>query len=239
MSPPKPPLIARQRKAWKSRKKDNELPHNQQDYCGHKLRKKHKHTFRVLLCNPNGLTSLDNTNKLDRLKDKSLAYELDALCITEQNQNLRRIPGNLQLRNASRGWWQHHRVTQAYNSHFDSGTCHQVGGVSIVVNDTLAHRSHSCENDNTGLGRWTSTIIQGKKGFLTRLVCAYRPCKSSGPDTVYMQHVQYFHRINRRGDPRTLFMEDLAQQIISWQHNGEKIILVEILMWAIKPHRPI
>jgi hypothetical protein len=172
---------------------------------------------------------------MERIKQKSLAYQLDALCIVEQNQNLRRLPIQRQLKQVTQGWWQHRKVCQAYNRHFDTTKEQQIGGTSIIIIDSLAHRSTGITNDPTGLGRWTSILIKGKQGFSTRIICAYRPCKSSGPETAYVQHALYFHRIQRKGDPRKLFMDDLADVICKWQQLGERIILVGDFNTGDKP----
>jgi hypothetical protein len=102
---------------------------------------------------------------MEQLKRRSLAYDLDILCITEQNQNLKRIPIQHQLRNMTQGWWEHRRVTQAFNNNFDSRKEQQIGGVSIIAANTLAYRSTSVQNDPSGLGRWSSLLIQGKRGL--------------------------------------------------------------------------
>lgn len=182
--------------------------------------------MRVLVSNPNGLTGPLRSMKMERIQQKALAYEVDILCLTEQNQNLRRIPIQHQLNYLTQGWWEHRRVSQSYNKHYDSGKEQQIGGVSIIATNTIAHRSTSVNHDPTGLGRWTSMLIQGKRGFSTRIVCVYRPCKSSGPDTAYIQQVLYFNKIQCKGDPRQLLMDDLATSISEWKQKGEKNILV-------------
>lgn len=225
MIPSQPPLYARQGKAWKNSDIQTEHTRQSKDYFGHKIRKKKDNTMRILLSNPNGITGSNHSNKIERIKQKSLAYQLDALCLVEHNQNFRRLPSHKQLKNVTQGWWQHRRVCQTFNKHFDSGKEQQVGGASIIAINSIAHRSANIQHDPTGLGRWTSMLIKGKQGFLTRIVCVYRPCKSTGPDTAYIQHVLYFNKINRKGDPRNFFMHDLAEAINNWQLKGEKIIL--------------
>lgn len=225
MKPPQPPLKPRQRTARKNWNMENRGIQTH-DYYGDKLRKKKTTVTRILLCNPNGLTGSGRHSKMEILKQKTLTYDIDALCMVEEGQNLKRIPITKRLRNATEGWWEHSRSTQSYNQHFDSGKESQVGGVSITVVNSLAHRSSEIEHDPTGLGRWTSMLIKGKQGFLTRLVCAYRPCKSSGPETAYMQHAIYYNKIGRTGDPRENFMQDLGDTILKWSHQGERLIVV-------------
>jgi exonuclease III len=221
-----PSLDARQREAQTNSNHKTEQQGQHQDHFGHKIRKKKANTMRILMCNPNGLTGTGRPSKINRIKYKSISYQVDALCIVEHGQNLKRTPVLHNLKHTTQGWWQHRRICQAYNKHFDSGKASQVGGVSIILNNSLAHRSTIPQHDPTGLGRWTSILINGKQNFATRIICAYRPCKSSGPETAYMQHALHFHRINKKSDPRKLFMDDLATAILQWQKEGEKIILV-------------
>jgi exonuclease III len=226
MIPLQPPLDAHQRLAGKTAKRQIEQRMQLQDHFGDKLRKKGNSTMRILMCNPNGLTGIGRSHKMERIKNKSLSYQLDALCIVEHGQNLRRTPVQEQLKHNTQGWWNHRRISQTYNRHFDTGKKSQVGGVSIILADTLAHRSSKSNHDPTGLGRWTSILVKGKQHFATRIICAYRPCKSSGPETAYVQQALYFNRIQRKGDPRKIFMEDLAAEILKWKQQGERIIVV-------------
>jgi len=200
MKPHEPPLDARQGEAQKISNNKIEQELQSQDHSGHKIRKKKANVMRILMCNPNGLTGIGRSSKINRIKYKSISYQVDALCIVEHGQNLKRTPILHQLKHTTQGWWQNRRVCQAYNKHFDTGRASQVGGVSIVLNNSLAHRSTTAHNDPTGLGRWTSILIKGKQNFATRIICAYRPCKSSGPETAYMQHALYLHSINRKSD---------------------------------------
>jgi hypothetical protein len=234
MSQPQPLLDVRQERARKNSNNQNEQNSRYQDHFGHKLRKKKKQIMRVIVSNPNGLTGSLRSSKMEHIQHKALAYDADVLCLTEQNQNLKRIPTHHQLKHMTQGWWQHRRVSQSYNKHYDSGKEQQRGGVSIIASNTIAHRSTTINHDLSGLGRWTSMLIQGKKGFSTRIICVYRPCKSSGPDTAYMQHALYFNKLQRKGDPRQLFMDDLACSINKWQQSGEKLSLLETLTLAIR-----
>jgi exonuclease III len=123
------------------------------------------------------------------------------------------------------GWWQHSRVHQTFNTHFDSDRQDQVGGTSIMIADKLAHRVKEILEDETGLGRWTSMCVEGKNGFKTRIISAYRPCKSYGLETAYTQHLLYFQSVGEDREPRQAFMDDLKTAIQAWQNDGEEIIL--------------
>mmetsp|Transcript_92730 Transcript_92730/g.181702 ORF Transcript_92730/g.181702 Transcript_92730/m.181702 type:complete len:229 (-) Transcript_92730:13-699(-) len=52
---------------------------------------------------------------------------------------------------------------------------HQAGGTGITLGDDLTARKTHSGTDPTGLGRWSWIRIQGKQGFTTIFVAAYRP----------------------------------------------------------------
>lgn len=109
------------------------------DYVGDKLRKKSKHCIRIFLNNINGLTGPSRIEKIEKIKEKSFKYKPDILFLVEVRQNLRRIPLQHRLKAMTNGWWQHNRIHQTFNAHFDSNRQDQVGGTSIMITDRLAH----------------------------------------------------------------------------------------------------
>jgi len=144
----------------------------------------------------------------------------------EEGQNLRLTSNEQTLKNATAGWWESRKTHQTYNRHFNTGRPDQVGGTSVTIVNTLSHRAKQVADDPSGLGRWTSIMIEGKHGMKTRIVSAYRPCKSrSGLETAYTQHLIYWDSMDRYEDPRNIFMQDLKQAILEWKEQGEQIIL--------------
>ena len=67
--------------------------------------------------------------------------------------------------------------------------------------------------------------IRGKQHTI-RIISAYRPCHSLGPETVYAQHSRFFHNQPPYSkDPRQRILDDLSTQITEWQTQGDLIIL--------------
>eukprot|EP00978_Attheya_sp_CCMP212_P046229 scaffold379767_cov59-Attheya_sp.AAC.6 len=94
------------------------------------------------------------------------------------------------------------------NSH---ATQHQVGGTVGMSFDQATHRVDSIRggrrHDPTGLGRWTWTRFRGKGQMCLRVVVVYVPCVSTGPLSVWSQHLAYFNSMNddawaANSDPR-------------------------------------
>ena len=67
--------------------------------------------------------------------------------------------------------------------------------------------------------------IRGKQHTI-RIISAYRPCHSLGPETVYAQHSRFFHNQPPYSkDRRQRILDDLSTQITEWQTQGDLIIL--------------
>ena len=81
--------------------------------------------------------------------------------------------------------------------------------------------------DESGLGRWSWMLFQGAHNNKTRIISAYKPCRTgpSGLRTVFNQQRRYFRSIGRKGNPRTLFNQDLQEQLVQWRQGGEKLIV--------------
>ena len=97
------------------------------------------------------------------------------------------------------------------------------GGTGIFVTDELSHKVLSTGRDPTGLGRWSWIRLKGNNCII-RVVTAYRPCSSSGPETVYSQHKCYYSQRNPNIEPCSQILHDLSTHLNTWTDNGEVII---------------
>lgn len=122
--------------------------------------------------------------------------------------------------------WKRIKISQANNIR-ENIEISQYGGTAILAYDEIASRaSLKTGKDNSGLGRWTWMLFEGKHGYRTRIISAYNPCKSKGAETVYMQHCRYFQKQGDSTCPRILFQKQLTAQINKWQKMGENIVLL-------------
>ena len=118
------------------------------------------------------------------------------------------------------------RTITAHNKHGHHGR-RQWGGTAIMSFGDAAAATVSSGKDESGLGRWSWMLFQGAHNNKTRIISAYKPCPTGprGLRTVFNQQRRYFRSIGRAGNPRTLFNQDLKEQLIQWRQAGEKLIV--------------
>jgi hypothetical protein len=114
----------------------------------------------------------------------------------------------------------------AYNlTELTNTSVHQPGGVGVISTDDVTHRVIQRGHDPTELGRWSWILLEGKQHHRTRIITAYRPCKSSGPGTVNQQHQRYYHRKHRDVTPRQALLNDLFVDVQGWLHDGDHLVI--------------
>jgi len=62
----------------------------------------------------------------------------------------------------------------------------------------------------------------------TRIIMAYNPCepgKNANGTTVFEQHERYFDQKGVFTSPRTLFYDQLTDQLLIWERGGEELFL--------------
>ena len=80
--------------------------------------------------------------------------------------------------------------------------------------------------DDSGLGRWTWMRTQGKHGHFTRVLSAYRPCKSTATlGTVYRQQLTYWSSKGEFACPLDLFDKHLEALLGEWKESGDHIVV--------------
>ena len=126
-------------------------------------------------------------------------------------------------------WWENTNCQYAYNAHDVSTAKFQPGGTAIFSINHMSHKvipTHS--QDATGLGRWISTLYQGKKDTKLRIIQVYRPCKPNpnSSNGVYQQHSRYFLSKHNVTSPRTQWLSDLHTFITTCIQNSEQIIVM-------------
>ena len=80
--------------------------------------------------------------------------------------------------------------------------------------------------DPSNMGRWSWQLFSGKKGIITRVITAYRPCKSNGLTSTYIQQRRILDAKKINVCPRKKMLDDLSDTIEVWLANGNQIILM-------------
>ena len=117
------------------------------------------------------------------------------------------------------------RISSSNNKH-ENIDKFQYGGTAVMAYNEAAHRVKATGSDETGLGRWSWILFEGKHNDTTRIISAYVPCKISADcfQTVSNQHKRCFLHQGINECPRNLMHEHLIKQIKIWQAKAENIV---------------
>lgn len=198
---------------------------------GDHIKPKRKNMVRILFQNPQGIGRLDlngqmHTDKLNAIKTFTLKHAVDVVGFAEVNKDWRNIPQSQTLWEATSGWFEYQRLITGINQRINSSSQIQFGGTLLLTINETAHRIVATDKDPRLLGRWTSVLLNGKNGKKCRMVCAYCPCISTGPTSVYAQQTAGLAQQNIHECPRKVFWDDLKTYIQQRQEQGEVIILL-------------
>ena len=91
--------------------------------------------------------------------------------------------------------------------------CEQLNRARHIITKELSQKVLSSGRDPTELGRWSWIKLKGNNCVIP-IVTAYRPCASSGPETVYSQH--YFHQHKQDIEPQAQILRDLSTHLTNW-----------------------
>ena len=187
---------------------------------------KQKETGKVRFAfqNINGLPVNSQAAKHKNIQHILEELQIDYYGMSEVNLNFPKINRRQQWKDRFPGKFHSYSTN---NEHSNSKAKRLFGGNGCILSNQLTNRVIKSGADETGLGRWVWTLIQGKQGIRLRIITGYRPVTDRGnnANTVFSQHEKYFHDNKQIRDPRKAFLEDLEQDVKTWMDNGEQIIL--------------
>jgi hypothetical protein len=79
--------------------------------------------------------------------------------------------------------------------------------------------------DERGLGRWSYVILSSNKQKLA-IITAYKPCKTTGPNTAWTQQWLILRERQKEPDPIAEFNKDLQNVLQRWRAADTEIILL-------------
>ena len=193
---------------------------------GDDIKKARRKRLKIMLQNINGLGSEGKSEKSRRVADLHTKYEVDILLMTEVGLNWRKIEPTDFWNERVDNKYDTHRNVFAYNKNENQTFGkYQPGGVGISTVSEIANRVIEQGVDETLLGRWAWTRLQGRNGRTVRIISVYRPVFSQGPRTTYEQQNRYFSSKNRQGNPRELLLSDLSKEIKKWQELNDILVI--------------
>ncbi len=206
-----------------------EYDHHHQNTIGHNITEKPPKTFRLFGQNTNGISYKHEFVKWQEILQSTVSHEIDCLCLYETNIEWQHPTTATKIPDITKKFFTHSRLSTATSSvRFDR--IYKPGGVACLTTNEWTGRIIRCERDATGLGRWTTTLLNGRRHRKIALICAYQVCKTSiqscGMNTCFAQQ---WHLLRSQGDelpdPRRRFWEDLTKYIQRLQVDNFEIIL--------------
>ena len=182
--------------------------------------------IRLLFANIYGIPSTADHPKNSMIKEAITKSGAAITGFAETNVHWNKLQGRNRWEERSFGWWEDMRCITSNNS-FDRPTkYYQPGGTMMITRGRTKFRILESGVDPSKMGRWSWQLFSGKKGVSTRIITAYRPCKSKGLTSTYMQQKRIMDVKKNEKCPRTQMMDDLLEQIASWLESGDQIILM-------------
>ena len=163
-----------------------------QDWYGHEIDEKDDSSLRFLHININNIPESIHAPKNQQLFQAINNSQADIVGMTEIGRCWHLLKENEKWNERVKGWWENSKSTIAYNTKDVAPTKYQPGGNILCSIGRPCHRNISSGVDTTGLGRWSWQRFRGKHNVSLRVISAYRPCRASGPNTVFSQQLRYF-----------------------------------------------
>ena len=189
-----------------------------------------KDTLRILSVNINGFPKHTNHPKYGILRQAITSNKTDIIGFSEVNIKWDRLYPTNRMKQRIASWWQNSpHCSYAYNYKDLSKAVYQPGGTAILsMNSATSRVTRNTLSDPEGLGRWTSTVYNGKNNQKVRIVQVYCPALPTeiSNNSTYAQHHRYFLTKNITDCPRKLFFTHLRHFITERFNEQERLIIM-------------
>ena len=190
-------------------------------------KKKVRTNIRIIFQNINGFGVTEPQVKKELIKEFINKYNIDIYAMAEVNTNWKLVAKKESLREICKEWFRLSRTNVAHNHIAHTKKPHQQGGVGMITSGELALQVQHTEGDCKSLGRWCSTVFQGKHGIKTRVISVYVPCDNSthGNKTVWAQQHESLLKLKRTKGVIETFWMDFWKCVDQWLIDGEQLLI--------------
>ena len=193
---------------------------------GDDYKQKHKKAFRICALNVGRLP-------IEKDKDKSRdtfqwmrEMKADIILLSEIGLNWRNIKLEDNWYARTKDEFQRIASITGHNTHEKTKKKVQWGGTAIIAVNETASRVIQKGTDESGLGRWSWILLQGKDDQRIRCISIYSPPKySKGPFSVWQQHCTKLFVDGKNIDPVEDLTHSFEREIKKWTAEGEKLII--------------
>jgi hypothetical protein len=202
---------------------DNEEP---EAYFGDFPGRVHEGQVRIGFANIYGIPADADHPKNTTIRESINYLGANIIGLAETNLHWKKLPGKDRWDERSRGWWDNSKHVISYNTLSSPQFTHQPGGTLSITRGDTSFRVISQGCDKSNMGRWSWTLISGRRGVTTRIITAYRPCASKGLKSTYMQHKRVLDAKKINTCPRKHMLDELCTALTAWIESGNQIILL-------------
>ena len=194
---------------------------------GEQLSKKSDHNIRLIFQNIRGFGTEKEDSKAEHIRQFINEHEVDIMAMSEMNVNWRLVGKKNTMEDITQSWFEHQRVTTAYNQKDRTCDKYQPGGTSLISRGEMALRVMGSGEDTRKIGRWSWQLLRGKDNIKLRIISVYFPCttRSEGFKTVVLQQQKALLQQNQKGSVYENFWKDLWKEVDRWVEDGEQIVI--------------
>ena len=195
---------------------------------GHPITTKTAQHIRLVLQNPNGISSENNFFEYQLLLHHMKSVDTDIILLPETNLCWSRY-NVISSTNKHRKHVFHFSKQSTSNSQRSYESSYQPGGTASIITNNVVGRFHSSLSDDS-LGRWSISNLTLNNGKLLSIICCYQVCEqhitSAGPKTAYHQQWSILkEKGHTHPNPRKQFYRDLDHTLSILTKQGNLIIL--------------
>jgi hypothetical protein len=109
-----------------------------------------------------------------------------------------------------------HSRTTSSESDLKTETNYKPGGTISTIVEKWQARVTEHGSDPSGLGRWSYMIMSSNKKKIA-IITAYKPCKTTGPNTTWSQQWILLREKSENPEPIATFCKDLNETLMNWR----------------------
>jgi len=208
------------------RSKSQQIGERETGYVwGDRMGEKGRDITRIGFLNINTFPLQTQDAKYLQLRQYTTGHDFDIIGMAEINRCW--SSANISLQDLLTEWFPMIQVTQSYNQMVKVNSSFLAGGVAQIAIGGTASRVCGFINNNSGLGRWGGQTFRAKQNTNVHIITAYRPVlNTSSIGSVWNQHKAHFDNTGREGCPRSLFVDDMVEEIRKLMETGDQVIIM-------------
>ena len=182
--------------------------------------------LRIAQLNVNGLSFAKDNFKIDMYLQGLMAYQIDIAALQEINLNLNVNKVREKFIKAMKRYEQRAKIQLAITKHNETENTYMPGGNAVWNHGVYTGRIQRKGQEQ--YGRWSYTVLLGKKMQEVMIISAYNTCKNTAEDgnTIAGQLRRAMHKNSKNTKSlRNSFFKDLQEFIVEEKKTGTEIIL--------------